>query len=986
MKLANRILLTCVALAAALSTVFVLLASSMVKKHMVEEEHEYFEGLTRTLALTAANAIIDRDYGALGHYVDAVADSTHVHQAVITDESGNVLADSRRGETPRQVPEAVAAIDNGGEQVLLRPADDHRSLAATAPLHVAGRAWGAVRIEFDRGELLAKVRRAQAEIVFAGILATLLAGVIGFAAAQRGVAPLQRLRETAERLGSGDLEEQARVEGDTEVQTLACAFNDMADHLRHRYREVERSKREWEQTFDAVGTPLFLRDAEDRVLRCNRAYVKAAGRTYDQVIGRPYYESFPRSAVPLTECRGTAGETLAHGEITDPASGRRYNCRAYTIRDDAGNYLHTLHVLENVTEARQAQEASARLNRVLRALSACNHALIHAEDEVALAGEICRVIVDQGGFPLAWVGYARDDAEGSVEPVAVAGPAAEYVDSIRVSWRDNSYGQGPTGRAIREGLPVVEGDMAADPAYTPWRETADRYDLAASLALPLLEDGQAFGALNIYTDAPQTLFETEERNLLEELGQDLAFGISALRTRHRKHEAEAEIAYRAYYDGLTGLPNRSHFIEALERELAQAGRTQNTVAVLFIDLDNFKLVNDTRRHTGGDELLRQVAARLGGAMREGDMVARQGGDEFLLYAPLQGADGGDAQPQRDAVDQLAHRVLEVFRQPFMVGREETYVGASIGVSIYPLDGHNAADLVGHADSAVHRAKELGGGNYHFFSTDLSDRQHERLSLATRLHRALEQEDFVLHYQPIVELDGGRVIGVEALLRWQEGDRLVPPGEFIPVAEDTGLIVPIGDWVLGEACRQLAAWKASGMDLFVAVNLSVRQFWQGQIAERVLDVLRQCELPRQALELEVTESAMVIDPAGMETRIEAFREAGLRLSLDDFGTGYSSLDRLKHLPIDKLKVDKSFVDGIPGDDDDVAIVTAVVALSRNLGLHSLAEGIETPTQHEFLRELGCEYGQGFLFSRPLPPEELEALWRSGAPPALPVSGG
>ena len=441
--------------------------------------------------------------------------------------------------------------------------------------------------------------------------------------------------------------------------------------------------------------------------------------------------------------------------------------------------------------------------------------------------------------------------------------------------------------------------------------------------------------------------------------------------------AEEEITYQTLHDGLTKLPNRRMFEQALNHTIDKMRLMEGEVAVLLIDLDEFKLINDTLGHASGDELLCQAAIRIKSAIRGSDLVARQGGDEFIVLASRFGSRVNEHKVEADA-GIVANRILKKLQRPFQIGGREAYVSASIGISILPNDADNAAQLIQHADSAMYRAKELGRGNYQYFSKELSVRHKKRLSLATMLHKAIDEQEFVLNYQPIIDLSSGQMIGTEALIRWEhEKGHLISPADFLPVAEDTGLILEIGEWVIWEACRQLREWFDQGISLEVAVNLSARQMWHGDIAKRVLEIIKETGVSKDKLEFEITESAMVADPERMENTLRHFDESDIRISLDDFGTGYSSLSRLKLLPFSKLKIDKSFVDGIPADENDMAIVSATVQMARSLNLATLAEGIETEEQWRSLRKLGCSYGQGYYFSRPVGPSEIKRLYERGA---------
>jgi diguanylate cyclase (GGDEF)-like protein/PAS domain S-box-containing protein len=442
----------------------------------------------------------------------------------------------------------------------------------------------------------------------------------------------------------------------------------------------------------------------------------------------------------------------------------------------------------------------------------------------------------------------------------------------------------------------------------------------------------------------------------------------------RRH-AEEELERLAYHDPLTGLPNRILFSEHLQVALARAERSGRGVAVLYVDLDDFKLVNDSFGHGAGDELLCEVATRLRGATRATDVVARQGGDEFLIL--IADVEVGEDDRVVDVVD-VARRVAEEVRaslqRPLLVADTEIYTSASVGISMFPLDAPDAESLLKHADIAMYKAKESGRDGYQLFSSSGQD-PRAQLSMAGRLRRAVEREELVLHYQPIVDLETRGIVGAEALLRWHDQQRgLVMPGEFIPLAERTGLIGPISEWVIEEACRQSAEWRASDLDLYVSVNLPA-VFWQPTAMRQVLATIERFGLSADRMMVEITESTMMADTLRSEPIIAELHERGLRLAIDDFGTGHSSLSRLNQMLVTTLKIDRSFISDLPQNASSAVLVATIVQLAKNLGLHALAEGIETEEQRRFLVEQGCPLGQGYLFSRPVPAEQIEQLCRT-----------
>jgi diguanylate cyclase (GGDEF)-like protein/PAS domain S-box-containing protein len=443
-----------------------------------------------------------------------------------------------------------------------------------------------------------------------------------------------------------------------------------------------------------------------------------------------------------------------------------------------------------------------------------------------------------------------------------------------------------------------------------------------------------------------------------------------------RKEAEEQVAFLAYHDKLTGLPNKAMFDELLDLSLARAARYDLGVVVLYVDLDNFKLVNDSLGHEAGDELIVQLADRLKEATRETDLVARQGGDEFLLLL----ADVERVSPVADGdgalivAESVANRVQQVLEAPFDVNGTELYVTASIGISVYPIDAHDGTTLMKNADTAMFRSKKAGPGGYVLHQADDADAL-TKLSLSTRLRKAVDQKSWMLHYQPLIELDSGRMFGVEALIRWPEPNGgLIPPGEFIPLAEEMGLIEAIGEWVIEEIARQDAAWRAEGLVTDIGFNLSPRQLWQPNLIERIVSDIVEAGMDPNQLTVEITESTAMTDPDRTLAILDELHERGLKLAIDDFGTGYSSLARLRHMPVDVLKIDRMFVREVHTDPQSASMVSAIIALAQNLGMEALAEGIETEEEWRFLAGRGCPYGQGYFFSRPVPADEILAVHR------------
>ena len=521
---------------------------------------------------------------------------------------------------------------------------------------------------------------------------------------------------------------------------------------------------------------------------------------------------------------------------------------------------------------------------------------------------------------------------------------------------------GLLARAWRSGEPVWIADLLHDRTFMR-RVPAALLNLRSAFAFPVTVGDRVVGILEFFC---RDMRKSDDSSIL--LGRALGSQIGQFIARKG---AEQDLRFVAAHDPLTGLPNRTTFNERVAHALAMAQRHQRPLAVLFIDLDRFKIINDTLGHEVGDELLREIAKRLRGCLREADTVCRQGGDEFVVLI--------EEVASASHLSNVAQKILDSVAQPFVYVEQECLLTASIGVSTYPDDASDVQTLLKNADIAMYRAKEQGKNNFQFYSARMNVHTLENLETEAALRRALERDEFLLYYQPKIDVQTRRITGVEALIRWRRSENeLVLPGRFIALAEETGLIVPIGEWVLRTACKAAREWRDRGLPpLSVAVNLSARQFTKQNLVVDIANALRDNGLDANSLELEITESMIMNDPQRSARLLEQIKSTGVRVAMDDFGTGYSSLSYLKRFPLDSVKVDRSFIIDIPRDEDDVAITLAVIGMAHSLQLKVVAEGVETDAQYEFLKKHGCDEMQGYHFSSPLPDDDLVELLREQA---------
>jgi diguanylate cyclase (GGDEF)-like protein len=674
---------------------------------------------------------------------------------------------------------------------------------------------------------------------------------------------------------------------------------------------------------------------------------------------------FPAADVPVVALAGIAagrGHTLDYGgffgsecvvvPMEDDSDGKLVLARiSGGFSEEERNLLHGMaRVLTLAVRMLRRQSLLERLSRIQRSIvhrAALQDVL---DGIVAGAGELL-------GDEIAALRLVEPHNPSQMVMAAAAGVQGELLEALR---------RGPVGEGVG-GRAISSAELVVQEAYSDWAGGFSVYrerGLQAAMAAPVHENGVAVGSLTVASFRPGRHYSRTEQEVLIAFAEHASLAL----TDARNFE---DAVHQAFHDSLTGLPNRALLAEHLELALARARRTASAVALLYVDLDDFKLVNDSLGHAAGDQLLCQIAMRLQDRRRETDLLARQSGDEFLLL--LSDVKGDPVASAHTA----AEGILQALSRPFTISGTDFHIGASVGVGVFPRDANDAEELLRHADAAMYQAKARGRNTVAIYSGE-AHQSRERLSLSTRLRRAIERDELVLHWQPIVDPRDGLLRKAEALVRWDDPSRgLVPPIEFIPFAEDTGLIDDVGEWVLEALCRQRLAWQAQGLDPQVTFNVSPRELRRTVFAEHLRSRLGAHGLDPSRVTVEVTESAAMGDFGVTEPVLRDLADAGFKVAIDDFGAGYSSLSRLRDLPVQMLKIDRSFLRDVPGRTEATAVVTAILELAAALGMETVAEGVESPAQREFLIERGCTYGQGFLLGRPAPARDLEPLLRRAA---------
>ncbi len=741
--------------------------------------------------------------------------------------------------------------------------------------------------------------------------------------------------------------------------------------------ELRESDRRFNDMLDKVEMASMMLDRHACITYCNDYLLRLTGWERSEVFGRNWFGMFLPSGVSDTqqvfEDMLADRPTAWHFEqeiLTRSGGLRLVHWNNTVLRSASGEVTGIASLGEDITERREAERKIKRLNRVYSVLSGINTLIVRVRTRQELFTQSCDIAVEHGQFRMAWIGQV-DRAAQQVVPVAMAGAEPEFLMGIvdKLSLVDKPSGEySMSATAVRERRAVVCDDIHGDVRVVSPAELAAR-SIASMAVLPLMLGTEVLGVMALFSEE-SGFFDDTEMKLLNELAGDISFALDHL-------EKSDRLSYLAYYDDVTGLPNRTLFLDRVSQHVRPRENLRSFLGIALIDINRFRIVNDTLGRAVGDQLLKMVAQRLQLHASALDVLARVGVNSFAVAV----CDARDASGVATAVD---HLVRACFSEPFPLGGKELRITAKAGVALFPMDGGDAEALLRNAEAALKKAKASADGML-FYTSEMNIRVAEALSLENQLREALEQGQFVLHYQPKRHLASGQLVGAEALIRWNDPRRgLIPPAQFIPILEETGLIYEVGRWALGQALADNRRWRAQGLpSIRVAVNVSFLQLRHSGFIEQIRSAVAGDAQAAGGLELEITES-MVMDDVEHSTRsLHALREMGISIAIDDFGTGFSSLSYLAKLPLDTLKIDRSFVMGMSGGPRGRALVSTIINLGHSLELKVVAEGVETEEQSGLLALLGCDEIQGFLYSRPVPADVFEQQFLRLLQPATPA---
>jgi len=733
---------------------------------------------------------------------------------------------------------------------------------------------------------------------------------------------------------------------------------------------------------DAVVEQICVLDETGVIAATNSAWKKSRLLDGSLTCGAVVGDDYVQRCSELHHLDATQIEILNHGlervregalpslefeySMFDGVVCKWYQGTATRFVEEGNSWVALVHV--DITEQKAQTDKILLLSHIRAMLGGVNSLILRVNNRDELFRGACRIVVEDGQFMMSWVGVV-EPGDDKLTAIASAGVVGDFISSAPPAlFSVAPDSELPVARVIRTRTAIYSNDVANDPQIVVKLQLAARGIKSLAL-LPLIVQEHAIGVLAIYS-AESYAFNADEINALNQLAGDVSFSLEYM-------EKKDQVAYLIHHDPVTGLPNRRLFSRLLGEDLRQARLENSGLAVLLIDFADFKHVTDALGRAGGDTVLQIIAARLGKCVNRSATVARLEGAEFAIIVPVR-VDTAEARLMVEAIlSSLAIR--------FEVGSQELHLTAHIGIAAFPGDGESADTLLANADVAIYSARAEGRHNFRFYTTDMNADARRKIQMEAGLRRAIKHHEFVLHYQPKIDTISGEIVGLEALLRWAPpGGALIPPLEFIPTLEETGLIVEVGEWVLRTACKQISSWRNIGVTpLQIAVNLSARQFQRDGLAEMISRTLREFKVPANCIEMEITESALLHDSAAAVITLDRLRSLGIRVSIDDFGTGYSSLSYLKRLPLDALKIDRTFISDVTENPDDAAITRAIITMSHNLNLKVIAEGVETEQQLAFLRTNHCDEVQGYLFSKPLPADEITKFISVGSGLHVPV---
>jgi diguanylate cyclase (GGDEF)-like protein/PAS domain S-box-containing protein len=737
-------------------------------------------------------------------------------------------------------------------------------------------------------------------------------------------------------------------------------------------REIESEcallETERELFFERSPQPMFIHDRDTlQFLNVNDAALKLYIYTREEFLALKLSDI--RASAQVPDILQRQKQPTGYMHYRGPRTHYRKSGEAIEVDVFAQDIVYLnrrarVTLIVDISERKRAEEAArlraeqkvARLTRMDEVRSGINSAIVRIRDRTELYAEVCNIAVTQGGFKLAWVGVVdRSTLDG--RPVAWAGAEQGYIDKIRLTIRTGAPGSDrPACRAMREKVPVISNDIEADPTMAGVRSDAMGRGYRAVAAVPILLGPDPACVLVLYAEQ-RGFFDEEEMRLLTSVATDLSFALEHIAKEER-------INYLAYYDVVTALPNRTLFAERINHSVRSGAHDR--MAVIMLDLERLAIINDTLGRRAGDVLLRQIADRLLSAVGELGEVARVGGDSFAISSSV-------AKPG-DATRFLEQEILSVLGRPFSVEDEELRLSFKSGIAVFPENGDDAETLIRHAETALTTAKQ-SGDRFLFYASHMNERVAEVLSLENKLRIAIVDEQFVLHFQPIVDLMTNELIALEALIRWESPELgLVPPLKFIPLLEETGLILEVGRWVLQEVADQQRRWRTAGYKPpRVAVNISAIQLRQKGFVDEVLKLIVADQENPAEIDLEIAESVIMEDVERNIPKLRIIRNMGVGVAIDDFGSGYSSLSYIAKLPVTALKIDRTFVNDLVTGEDSVMVVSTIISLARSLNFSVTAEGVETKEQRDLLKMLKCHYMQGYIVSRPLAAAQVQPLF-------------